>query len=85
MGAHRTAAVIAAVIAVVLALYRPLFMATAGVNTDLMKLIAQLAITVILLGAALYVILSKRYPSAIQEWAFGVIGVVLGYWLPGPR
>jgi hypothetical protein len=33
------------------------------------------------LGVALFVIVSNLYPSDYNKWAFGVVGVVLGYWL----
>ena len=38
-------------------------------------------ITFALLGASLWVILSRRYNDANQKWAFGVIGTIVGYWL----
>lgn len=30
--------------------------------------------------SALYVILSGTYHNAEQNWAFGVVGAVMGYW-----
>lgn len=41
-------------------------------------------ISLMLIGAALYVILSQQYADDVQKWAFGVIGVVIGYWLKPP-
>lgn len=38
-------------------------------------------ITLVLLIAALWVILSKRYQDAEKKWAFGIIGTIVGYWL----
>ena len=31
-----------------------------------------------ILLAALFVILSKHYDDAVQKWAFGIVGTVLG-------
>jgi len=38
-------------------------------------------ISIVVLGAGLYVILSKKYSDEVQRWAFGAIGLVVGYWL----
>jgi hypothetical protein len=38
-------------------------------------------ISIVVLGAGLYVVLSQKYSSDAQKWAFGIIGVVVGYWL----
>ncbi|MBM4429345.1 MAG: hypothetical protein FJ026_03230 [Chloroflexi bacterium] len=38
-------------------------------------------ISIVVLGAGLYVILSKQYSDDVQRWAFGAIGVIVGYWL----
>ena len=35
----------------------------------------------IVLGTALFVILSGRYDEACSKWAFGVVGLILGFWL----
>jgi uncharacterized membrane protein (DUF106 family) len=43
---------------------------------------AQLAITLIVLVAALYVVLSRKYATDTEKWAFGTIGLLIGYWLP---
>ena len=37
----------------------------------------------IVLIAALYVILSKRYPPKVEHWAYATVGTVLGFWLRG--
>jgi VWFA-related protein len=42
----------------------------------------QVIVSLVVLGAALYVILSKKYPDDVQKWAFGVVGMIVGYWLP---
>lgn len=43
----------------------------------------QVALTFIVLTAALWVILSKRYPPKAEHWAYGIVGMVLGFWLRG--
>ena len=35
----------------------------------------------ILLCAALYIILSKRYSVSVVRWAYGIITLLVGYWL----
>lgn len=40
------------------------------------------AISLLLLGSALWVVLLDTYSDATQKWAAGVIGTVVGYWLP---
>jgi hypothetical protein len=35
------------------------------------------------LASALYVILSARYDTSSEKWAFGAVGTILGYWLRG--
>jgi len=46
-----------------------------------LKTLIQLFLTVALVGAALYVILSKDFASDEKRWAFGTIGTLIGYWL----
>ena len=43
--------------------------------------VVRVLVSLAVLGAALFVILSQRYPEDYAKWAFGVIGVVIGYWL----
>lgn len=45
------------------------------------KLIVQILVSAVVLTASLWVILSNNYPDAHLKWAFGMIGVVIGYWL----
>jgi hypothetical protein len=40
-----------------------------------------IGISLVVLGAGLYVVLSKKYSDDAQRWAFGAIGMVVGYWL----
>ena len=44
--------------------------------------IMQIIITLVILSASLYIILSKKYDADVQKWAYGAIGTVVGYWLP---
>jgi len=40
-------------------------------------------ISLVLLGAGLWVILFVHYDDATQKWAFGAVGSIVGYWLNG--
>ena len=44
-------------------------------------LLMRVSISLLVLIAALFIILSKQYDGDQQKWAFGTIGTVLGYWL----
>lgn len=41
----------------------------------------QFLLSVILLGAGLYVILSKQYDASDKHWAYGIVGTLVGFWL----
>jgi hypothetical protein len=41
----------------------------------------QAGISVVILGAGLWVILSGHYTTDSERWASGAIGTVMGYWL----
>jgi hypothetical protein len=43
----------------------------------------QIGLTVVLLGGALFTILSKRYTPTDKHWAYGTLGTLLGFWLKG--
>jgi len=45
------------------------------------RLVMQIAISTVILGAGLWVILSGHYASDAERWASGAIGTVMGYWL----
>ena len=45
------------------------------------KLYVKITISTIMLVASLYVTLSQKFPDEYNEWAFGMIGLVVGYWL----
>ena len=38
-------------------------------------------ISIVVLGCALYMILSKRYGGEAEKWAFGSVGTIIGFWL----
>jgi len=42
-------------------------------------------ITIVLLGASLFVILSKQYDATVKHWAYGTVGTLIGYWLRPAR
>lgn len=46
------------------------------------RLAMQVAISIAVLLSALYVILSDKYSSDTEKWAYGAIGTLVGYWLP---
>lgn len=45
------------------------------------KLRMQIVVSLAVLAAALFVLLSKNYDEAYIKWAIGTIGIVVGYWL----
>jgi hypothetical protein len=45
------------------------------------RMIVQILISVLLAAASLFVIVSDRYGSKQQNWAYATIGVLLGFWL----
>jgi len=52
-----------------------------AVGEDRGLILIRVVLSAIVLGAAPYTVLSKKYGSATERWAFGAIGTVLGYWL----
>jgi uncharacterized membrane protein len=44
------------------------------------KELARIGVSLIVLVIAETIILSKRYPEDDLKWAFGMVGLVLGYW-----
>ena len=45
------------------------------------KLVVSIVVTFLLLAASLFVILTNAYPETHSKWAFGMAGLILGYWL----
>jgi len=53
-----------------------------GLNsTNRIKLCVKIVVSAIVLVASLYVILSQKFPDDYNKWAFGMTGLVVGYWL----
>jgi len=50
---------------------------------DPLAQIVRLVVTVAVLGAGLFIILSGRYDASAEKFATGSIGTILGYWLKG--
>jgi hypothetical protein len=57
---------------------RPEVAAPARVNV---RTIMMVVVSVLVLGSSLFIILSKQYDSESQKWAFGVVGMIVGFWL----
>src|SRR5215469_2621769 len=45
------------------------------------RLSAQLAISALVLGGALFIIISPIYDPKDKHWAYGSAGTILGFWL----
>lgn len=50
-------------------------------QSDRYRLVARVVVSLVCLCAALWVILSGVYPDATLKWAFGIVGLIIGYWL----
>jgi hypothetical protein len=50
---------------------------------DLIRVVMVPLISVLVLSASLYVILSGGYKADGERWAFGSIGTIVGFWLKG--
>ena len=48
---------------------------------QVLVLIIQATVSGAVLATALYVVLSADYGPDTDKWAFGAIGVILGFWL----
>ncbi len=44
-------------------------------------LLMRITVSGSVLVTAFLIILSNNYPDSYIKWAFGIIGVVVGYWL----
>lgn len=49
------------------------------------ELVMQVLISMALLVAGFYVILSNNYQAAEKHWAYGAMGTVIGFWLKPSR
>jgi|ERR1700680_299734 len=43
----------------------------------------QMFLTATLMAAAFFIIVSKRYDLSDKRWAYGIVGMIVGYWLRG--
>lgn len=50
---------------------------------DVIKTIMAPLISLLVIAASLYVILSAKYKADSEKWAFGSIGTIIGFWLKG--
>ncbi len=71
---------IISVIGIIVLVFGP-YVLSANLAADY-RTVMQVVISVVVLGAGLYVILSNKYPAETLKWAYGVVGIVVGYWLP---
>jgi hypothetical protein len=51
-----------------------------GSNID-PRLTMQIAVSLVLLAATLFVILANRYQPKGKHWAYTTLGMVIGFWL----
>jgi hypothetical protein len=62
----------------------PLVPFTAGPLSD-PRVVMRIAVSILLLGAALYIILSHAYDAQDKHWAYATAGTILGFWLRGSK
>ena len=43
--------------------------------------VIPLVVSLVVLSAALYIILSRKYASDSENWAFATAGTIVGFWL----
>lgn len=43
----------------------------------------QILLTGAFMAAAFFIIVSKRYDLNDKRWAYGIVGMIVGYWLRG--
>lgn len=46
-----------------------------------LRTIMPIVVSILVVAAGLYVILAGGYEDSSQQWAYGAVGAVLGYWL----
>ena len=44
--------------------------------------VMSVVVSLVLLAGALYVVLSGTYDQDTQKWAMGIVGMIVGFWLP---
>lgn len=50
-------------------------------TTSNVVIVMQVIVSMVLLAAGLFVVLSTTYTPQAQHWGYGTIGSVLGFWL----
>jgi hypothetical protein len=45
------------------------------------EVLMQVVVSALLLLAALFVILSKKYDAVAKHWAYATVGLITGFWL----
>ena len=54
--------------------------ASTRLHLDSISLIMQISVSLVVLAAGLYIILSENYVEE-KKWGYGTVGAVMGYWL----
>jgi hypothetical protein len=52
-----------------------------GPASEYVHLGMQVLVSLVLLSATLFVVLSKKYDAKDKHWAYGTVGLVIGFWL----
>ncbi len=48
-------------------------------------MLMQVLVTLTVLVACLFVVLSDAYDANSKHWAYGTLGTIIGFWLRGAR
>jgi hypothetical protein len=48
---------------------------------QIVQLYVSIGFSLLVMGASLFLILSKQYNDEYTKWAFSMVGLILGYWL----
>jgi molecular chaperone DnaK (HSP70) len=59
----------------------PLATPARGQASEYVHLAMQVLVSIVLLAATLFVVLSKKYDAKDKHWAYGTVGLVIGFWL----
>jgi uncharacterized membrane protein len=65
--------------------FSPSLGGAAVISSAAVPVVMQVIISVVVLAAGLYVALSGKYQAAEKNWAFGIIGTIVGFWLKAPH
>jgi hypothetical protein len=52
-----------------------------NIDPKKIRVIVQVGLTVVLLPTTVYSIINEPAESAKLKWAFGIVGLLIGYWL----